>query len=198
MAEPSPWYEIVSTLLTPGDDMLLREQFKIPRDHKIKIPTSDCWPYPPPTGYTTFFQDHLEGGLRFPIPPFLQDLTTYFQCLLSQLAPNSYRLICSASIVFQVYSIPFDCPTFHYFFFPKKGEVGVVYFAARLGYSFLSKCPTSHKGWKHRFFFVKPPQPYTWSIFWRPEPPSQPILGQYKLESYIFFNCLWDLIRFEV
>lgn len=122
------------------------------------MPSSLQRPHDPPPGYVTFFQRQLEGGLRFPIPRFLQDLATYFQFSLSQLAPNSYRLLCSASIIFQIYQIP-DSQILHYFLFPKKGEARVIYFSTRSGVKFLDKCPTSHKGWKQRFFFVKPPTP---------------------------------------
>lgn len=67
-----PWYETHESSLSSIDDEILhRAQFGIPLDHEIRLPTLDQRPHEPPPGYMTFFQGQLEGGLLFPLPPFL-------------------------------------------------------------------------------------------------------------------------------
>lgn len=84
---------------------MFRIQFEIPADHAIYVSMPDQRPHRPIPDHATFFYDQMTCGLRFPIPPFFQDLANYYNLNLSQLAPNSYRLIYGTIIICRLYQI---------------------------------------------------------------------------------------------
>ncbi|KAG6517374.1 uncharacterized protein LOC122055787 isoform X1 [Zingiber officinale] len=178
------WYETTPSTYTEDDDRSrIRMAFKIPHDHRIRIPRSDQRPHVPPDGFTTFFHEQLVGGLRFPVPSFFTEVSEYFRIPLQQLTPNSFKLLCAVVIIFRFHHLPLNPVTFHYFFYAKTIKVGVFYFTARLSSKFLKQDPKSHKSWKSwktRYFFVKPACPFTWPIGWQRELPPQPYLGNFK------------------
>lgn len=143
----SPWFESISSSFSKRDRKLLRKSFSIPRaENVISVPYSEVRPHlPPPEGFATFFVEQVLNGLRFLLPSFFSEVSQYFQIPLSQLTPNSFRVLCGVSIVFNFYHIPLTPENFHFFFISKTKEVGVFYFAARPFTKFLSNFPTSHK-----------------------------------------------------
>lgn len=179
-SESGVWYESLVSLFDKEGRVTLRSQYKVPRTFKIKVPKCHHHPSRPPLGYRTFFLAQLEGGLRFPVPEFFENVAEYFEIPLNQLAPNFFRLLCAAYLVFKVYDIPLNPTMFHYFFALKRKEEGVFYFTARVGFNFLDSYPSSLRGWKDTFFFVRPPLPLFYTAEWQCELPSQPALGDYR------------------
>lgn len=87
--------------------------------------------------------------------------------------------------MFKVYGVPLNPIVFHSFFFPNMKEEGVFFFNARPRSDFLDGYPTSHMGWKDKFFFLRPPSPFKFPFGWRRELPTQPLLELYKEDSAI-------------
>ena len=54
----------------------------------------------PPQGYIAISTQHLEHGLRFPIPPYLIEFLNTVKLVPFQLAPNSYAQLTSLALAF--------------------------------------------------------------------------------------------------
>ena len=86
--------------------LTIRRQYEIPREYSILIPKPDDHPHRPPANCMTFFKDQLIGGLRFPIPPFLIEVSQYFDIPLQQFAPNAFHYLCGTYMLFHLLDIP--------------------------------------------------------------------------------------------
>lgn len=60
----------------------------IPPNFEVILSRSSDPPHLLPLGVITLFIVQFEGGLRFPIPIFFQQMANYSRISLSQLAPN--------------------------------------------------------------------------------------------------------------
>lgn len=197
----STWFESTPSSFSQDDRKLLRRSFGISRvDHHIRIPCPEDRPHlPPAEEFATFFIGQIFNGLRFPLHPFFAEVSTYFQIPLSQFTPNSFRVLCGVAIVFRYYHIPLTPENFHFFFVIKTKEVGVFYFAARPSTKFLSNFPTSHKYWKNKYFYIRPPLPFPCPISWITDLPPAPELGPFKeFDSYQEYSAILADLDFDV
>lgn len=95
------------------------------------------------------------GGLRFPIPPFVQEVLAHFRVPLAQLVPNGvimlirFLLTCA-----ELKEVP-KIDLFRYFFQLKKAAQapGCVTFSSRGGFRVLT--PDNNTGWKPRYIFFR-------------------------------------------
>lgn len=112
-------------------------------------------PHRPPPGNYCFFVGQLEGGLRFSIPLIYFQILDFYGITINQLSFNAFRILVRAVIVFGHLEISLTPLVFHSLFQLKMVESGVFYFASRFDCQFLRGMPTSHKGWKSFYFFVR-------------------------------------------
>ncbi|KAK4425027.1 hypothetical protein Salat_1696300 [Sesamum alatum] len=92
----------------------------------------------------------------FPLHPFLVELLAALGILLSQLNPNSYRLVVRFLLCCQLYHIDPFLENFLGVFSPRltPGEC-FFHFSPRPGLLFIHEKPSSYGTWKSRFFFVQ-------------------------------------------
>lgn len=174
------WYESTHLSLTGKLKGELSLSYDISIDYILRIPRGNQVPSMPHPGFTTFFHGQVESGLCFQVPKIFRGVCTYFGISLHQLAPNAIRILCGVVVIFQLYDIPLTLTFFHYFFHPKRVELGAFHFMSRAGYKFLDSRPLSHKGWKNKFFYLEPLTPFTFPTDYRGELPNLTILGKYK------------------
>ncbi|XP_042400180.1 uncharacterized protein LOC121989946 [Zingiber officinale] len=137
------WYSRFISDIDDHDLSMIRSNPRLSDAYELSVPTPQEHPANPPEGFMTVFRDHILGGLRFPIHPFLLSLSQYFGICLSQFAPNFFR-------------------------------------AVRPGFKFFSDMPSSHKGWKSRFFFIRPPDPLVELTQWCFDVPSNLPIHQHQ------------------
>ncbi|KAK4386143.1 hypothetical protein Sango_2484900 [Sesamum angolense] len=138
----------------------LVEEFAIPSDFTVSVPTPDNHPSLPLANNMSFFSFQLRAGLRFPLPSFYSEVSRLFHIPSNQLVPNSFRILFDFSMNFQFNCVILTTTIFSQCFQLKRTEPSVLHFTPRLGVSFLP-APTPRKRWKGSFFFVLPPRPWT-------------------------------------
>ncbi|KAF3455874.1 hypothetical protein FNV43_RR00516 [Rhamnella rubrinervis] len=79
----------------------------------------------------------------------------YFNLALGQLMPNGWRYLLGLIVLFEQLRQHIDMPIFLHFFYLKPGGEGRYAFYARKQTKLLTGAPTSDKGWKDRYFFIK-------------------------------------------
>ncbi|KZV38444.1 hypothetical protein F511_41143 [Dorcoceras hygrometricum] len=112
-AEGRPWYEVRASLLQESDKAIIRDLSGMSDHYEIMIPMAEDRAHLPPEGYHTFYLNHLEMGLRFPVPRFIQNLCDHFRVSPSQLIPNSYSslLALGAAVAWHCDMSWFEKPT---------------------------------------------------------------------------------------
>ena len=78
----------------------LVKQFHIPFGCRILLPDSNNHACYPPRGFIAVSTQHLEQGLRFPVPPFLVEFLNKVKLAPFQLTPNSYTQLISLAVAF--------------------------------------------------------------------------------------------------
>lgn len=172
-----PWFDLYPSWLTEEDEPRIRAFSGAPSDYTFIFPLSEDRAHAPPPGYYTFYLDQLEGGLRFPLPLFFQQLSQFYQIHLGQFTPNAFRTLCNFVVLFKALGYEVDPLTFSHFYLPKRSEEGPFYFSARPNCQFFEGAPSSNKNWKHNFFFVQPSESWDICSRWRaalPELPTPP------------------------
>lgn len=169
-----PWFELYPSWLEASDEDQLRALSHAPPDYKFSFPHSEDRAHKPPPGFYTFYQDQLEGGLRFPIPEIFQQISSYYQTHLGQYSPNSIRTLCNFVVLFKALGFRVYCFSFSHFFLPKRSEEGPFYFTARPKCQFFEGAPSSNKYWKNHFFYVKPTDTWRVCSSWRNMLPELP------------------------
>ncbi|VFQ83805.1 unnamed protein product [Cuscuta campestris] len=102
----------------------------------------------------------LEGGIIFPLRPFLIEICKKFHVLPGQLTPNAHRFLnCFVNICENMKINPSLELFLHmYEVFPGTSNCpGFVYFHSRNKRGFVTGLPPSHKRWKQRFVFIEFP-----------------------------------------
>lgn len=108
-------------------------------------------------GRITVYEDFLQSGLRFPLPTLLLDLLKHYQLSLSQLIPNSIRMLIGFLILCRIHTITPSVNLFRRFFTLRVNgkEPGWYGFAKRpTAATLIMGTPSSVHGWKPRYFFV--------------------------------------------
>ncbi|XP_042396383.1 uncharacterized protein LOC121986481 [Zingiber officinale] len=166
------WYSCFISDMDDHDLSVIRSDLHLNASYELRVPSPREHPASPPEGFMTIFRDQILGGLRFPIHPFISSLSEYFGICISQLAPNFFRAVCGTIILCRVYELPLTVHLFHHFYSFKRSETGVFMVQDRPDFKFFADMPSSNKGWKSHFFFVRLPQPLVGPIQWRPELPE--------------------------
>ncbi|XP_042386418.1 uncharacterized protein LOC121978103 [Zingiber officinale] len=161
------WYSHYISDLDHHDLFALQSNLGVGPTYEFRLPTTDEHPSSPPEGFITVFKDQVVGGLRFPLHLFLSELSQYCRIGISQFAPNVFRAVCGTIILCRIYRIPLTARLFHHFYSFRRAEAGVFNVQAKPGLKFFDDLPSSNKGWRSRFFFLKPPAPLAGPSQWR-------------------------------
>lgn len=150
------WYNSQASKLRPSDEPSLRRLGTIPRSWELLIPGPEHRAHLPPLGYLTFFKAQLQSGLRFPLPPFYQEVARYFRVPIGQLQPNSFRHMATTYVLFRSLDLLIT-PAIFFLYYSCKFKDGTFTISSRPNCKFITNIPTSHKHWKEHFFFLKLP-----------------------------------------
>ena len=96
--------------ITYQDLVGLGVQYRFPRGCRLMEPAPMDHAATPPRGFVAISVQHLEAGLRFPVPPYLIELLNVLKLAPFQLTPNSYTQFSSLAIFFRKYGLPFPNP----------------------------------------------------------------------------------------
>ncbi|XP_042449091.1 uncharacterized protein LOC122034018 [Zingiber officinale] len=169
-----PWYSCYLSDLDPHDLSVVQSLLRLDPSYELRLPSPNEHPSSPPEGCITVFKDQIMGGLRFPLHPFISDLCQHCGIGVSQFAPNVFRAICGTVILCRIYRIPLTPHLFQHFYSFRRAEAGIFNVQAKPGFKFFDSLPSSNKGWRSRFFFLKPPSPLAGPSQWRPLPAFPP------------------------
>nr|GMD46575.1 uncharacterized protein LOC109173927 [Ipomoea batatas] len=104
----------------------------------------------------------IKCGLRFPLHPFVSEFLNTHQIIPAQLAPNGYKFLVVFLNICKECDIPPSQSLFHYLFTVEAGTKvetqSFVTVSSRRGLKFVTGIPSSHSGWKERFFKVRLPE----------------------------------------
>ncbi|XP_073030829.1 uncharacterized protein [Primulina eburnea] len=90
----------------------------------------------------------------------------------------------SVFVLFRMHDLVINSKVLHYFFICRLGD-NAFSLSARLNARFLDDIPSSQKGWKGRYFFIKLPASLDCPTGFIPSLPRQPELPQaYKFEEF--------------
>ncbi|KAK6154359.1 hypothetical protein DH2020_008607 [Rehmannia glutinosa] len=152
----------------------LRINAGIPDSYELCLPGPTDVPYSPPSGFACFFVEQLEAGLRFPVPDLICRISRSYGIPLTQLVPNSIRLLISFSMILQ-HSQEVPTPQLWRTFYQAKtsSTPGFFYFTSRGLAKFIDGTPSSNKYWKKRFFYISSPEPWPFATRWIDDLPHQ-------------------------
>ena len=178
---------------------LLIDNFEIPSDLELILPTPTARPHKSPRGAFCVFHDQFTAGLRLPIHPFFVEVCNFFGIPLGSLVPNTFRLLCGVVVLFKIHNIPFRPEVFYYFYYPKQSESGTYMFQARPGLVFFNKLPSSNKHWKEFYFYIRFPEWPTFRTQWQVGLPLSPELKRFKTRpDYLHAANMLAGLRFDI
>lgn len=74
-----PLFELYPSWLQASYEDQLQTISYAPSDYIFSFPRSEDLALRPPSGFYTFYQDQLEGGLIFHLPYFFPKISCYYQ-----------------------------------------------------------------------------------------------------------------------
>lgn len=99
---------------------ITRVAYHIPSKVEIRVPGPEWRPSRPPVGWRCIFEEHLKGGFRFLVSPFVCDILKYFGIPLAQVVPNAIRMLIRFTLACGEQSVKPIVTLFRYFFFQMK------------------------------------------------------------------------------
>ena len=107
----------------------------------------------------------LQNGLRFLLPGFMLELLHDYGVVLSQLAPNAWRIIAAFYLGCHIIGVAPTSRLFRNFFFLKTREE--FYFLQSKGKPVVTGLLNKNKGWKPLFFRITNPTGFGVDLQWR-------------------------------
>ncbi|KAM0899736.1 hypothetical protein ACQ4PT_021088 [Festuca glaucescens] len=173
---------VVSFLRTQDEVDALCQQYGVPKDQYTARPAGDLRASSsPPPGAVCVYAHALEAGMRVPLHPFYRDALAHFGIAPTQLAPNGWRIMAGFLVLCHFAGVPPSLAVFRYFFgfFPlfslKNKRKGWFFFRARDTSLCFAGLPQRNTDWKHGFFFLSSPEPWTCPVEWG-EPPKSSLM----------------------
>ncbi|XWS51218.1 hypothetical protein CRYUN_Cryun12cG0158000 [Craigia yunnanensis] len=152
--------DMIASTLTESDLEKIALEYHIDTNrYHLSLPKSSqrantCFPYK-----HTFciYADAFKAGLRLPLHPLIPEILHEFGVALTQIPPNSWRILvcfisfcCSKKITPTVNLFRAIC-SLNYHFGDGKGWW---FFSARVGFKLFEGFPSSIKGWRNRFLII--------------------------------------------
>ncbi|XP_051204588.1 uncharacterized protein [Lolium perenne] len=173
---------VVSFLRTQDEVDALCQQYGVPKDQYTARSAGDLRASSsPPPGAVCVYAHALEAGMRVPLHPFYRDALAHFGIAPTQLAPNGWRIMAGFLVLCRSAGVPPSIAVFRYFFgclplFSQKNKrKGWYFFRARDASLCFAGLPHRNTGWKHGFFFLSSPEPWTCPVEWG-EPPTSSLV----------------------
>lgn len=121
------------------------------------LPQADQIAYDPPAGYEVVHEEYFRSGFNLPVPVSLFRILQPYNLRLSQIKPNSLKIILCFFFFLRASEIPFDHRVFRSLFSCRSFD-SWYHFTKRVPsneFNFAINIPTFKKNWKGRFFYIK-------------------------------------------
>ena len=133
-----------------------RRRFHISADYSLSV--TDKKAHEPYTGFEKLvvYKDQMEGGLRFPLDPFVKLLLNRYNIAPGQLHPNSYRILTGYLELMHREGVnpTLDMLRYVYSLMKKKGELAFS-FSATPSLNLFARLKDLPKSWRHMYFVVE-------------------------------------------
>ncbi|KAF3455413.1 hypothetical protein FNV43_RR00038 [Rhamnella rubrinervis] len=106
-------------------------------------------------GWVCFYKMTFKIRLRLLLHHIINMVLNFYNIAPRQLMPNSWRYLLWLIVLSEECGLHIDMATFLYFFYMKSSEEGRYTLYARRQIRLFEDAPTSDKGWKDCYFFVK-------------------------------------------
>ena len=131
--------------------------------YPLWLSVTDKKAHEPYTGFEKLvvYQDQLEGGLRFPLDPFVKLFLNRYNIASGQLHPNSYRILTGYIELMHREGVEpnFNMLWHMYSLTKKKGELAFS-FAAVPSLNIFVRLKDLPKSWRHMYFIVEYPSEF--------------------------------------
>ena len=171
--------------------------YHVPRSLNPRLPDFNQCVFDYPEGCTAVYHQHLKGGLRLPVKPFIFEVVNYYRVHILQMAPNAMRKIIAFIFISKVLDVEPSVKMLRHFY---TGQL-------QNGWISLSKRPQldelclglsdSLKKGKPEYFFVKseayPTAMVTNDLFdWKSDPSPDLLKDEEQaLAAKYFQMALW-------
>ncbi|XP_042049452.1 uncharacterized protein LOC121795082 [Salvia splendens] len=141
----------------------LTSQMRNPPQFHIECPSSDDRPSDAEPPAMVFWQKQIDAALRFPICPFLSDLSRLYQIPINQLHPSSIRQALFFHILLREHGLDDTSHLFHICHGVKViGEFYCFKTKSESPAHFYGQIPGVGSGWMKNYFFVRPLSGHGW------------------------------------
>lgn len=141
----------------------LRKRRGISSDFEFVIPHSGQTVENPPPGYLTFFYQQFEGGLTFPVHPFMCSVARFYQVPLNLLHPTAFKFMTCLYVICDVLGYS-PSPELFFASFLVKAYEGSFHLMGCQGYTFLTGHTPKLRNWNAFYIYVKPPSHLPWDF----------------------------------
>ncbi|KAF3457943.1 hypothetical protein FNV43_RR02604 [Rhamnella rubrinervis] len=145
----------IPSVFKQSDMSYLKERFDMPSQVKLSAPRPLEKADSPRDGWICLYEIAFKIGLRLPFHHIINMVLNFYSIAPGQLMPNSWRYLLGLIAQSEKCGLQIDMATFLYFFYMKPSEEGRYTLYARRRIRLFEDAPTSDKGWKDRYFFVK-------------------------------------------
>ncbi|KAF3432433.1 hypothetical protein FNV43_RR27173 [Rhamnella rubrinervis] len=145
----------IPSIFKPEDMPYLKKRYGFPESAVLSAPVDGERADSVRDGWICFYEIAFKLGLKLPFHRIISMVLKYFNLAPGQLMPNEWRYLLGLIVLSEQLGQHIDMPIFLYFFYLKPGGEGRYAFYARKQTKLLTGAPTSDKGWKDRYFFVK-------------------------------------------
>ena len=149
-------YDVFESRVSEGDLDWFRRRFHIPAEYTLSVTNKKA--HEPYTGFEKLvvYKDQMEGGLRFPLDPFVKLFLNRYNIAPGQLHPNSYRILTGYLELMHREGVApnLDMLRYVYSLTKKKGELAFS-FSAVTCLNIFARLKDLPKCWRHMYFVVE-------------------------------------------
>ena len=148
--------DVFESRVSEKDLEWFRRWFHIPADYTLSVTNKKA--HEPYTGFEKLvvYMDQMDGGLRFPLDPFVKSFLNRYNIAPGQLHPNSYRILTGFLELMHKEGVDptLDMLRYVYSLTKKKGELAFS-FSAFPSLNIFSRLKDLKKSWRHMYFVVE-------------------------------------------
>ena len=148
--------DVFESRVSEKDLVWFRRRFHIPADYTLSV--TDKKAHEPYTGLEKLvvYKDQMEGGLWFPLDPFVKLFLNRCNIALGQLHPNGYRILTGYLELMHKEGVHPSLDIFWYVYSlnKKKGELAFPFLAVP-SLNLFVRLKDLQKSWRHMYFVVE-------------------------------------------
>ena len=148
--------DVFESRVSEKDLQWFRRRFHIPADYILRV--TDKKAHEPYSGFERLvvYKDQMEGGLRFPLDPFVKAFLNRYNIAPGQLHPNGYRILTGYLELMHREKVEPNLDMFRHIYSlsKKKGDLAFS-FSAVAGLNIFARLKDLPKSWRHMYFVVE-------------------------------------------